>query len=44
MQHYLNMGFPVKVVEAKGAVDNVHGVPVEIVERMKKQYEKYNGE
>jgi len=44
MEPYLDMGFPVKVVEAKGAFDNVHGVPVEIVERMKKQYEKYDGE
>jgi len=33
MKPYLNMGFPVKVIEAKGAFDNVHGMPVDIVER-----------
>jgi predicted kinase len=42
MQPYIDMGYPVKVVEATGNYDNVHGVPPEIVERMRERYEAYS--
>jgi len=42
MQPYLDMGYPVKVVEATGNYDNVHGVPSEIVERMRERFEAYS--
>lgn len=41
MQPYLDMGYPVKVVEATGNYDNLHGVPTEIVERMRERFETY---
>ena len=42
MQPYIDIGFPVKVVEATGNYDNVHGVPQEIVDRMRERYEAYS--
>lgn len=42
MQPYFDMGYPVRVVEATGNYDNVHGVPTEIVEQMRERYEAYS--
>lgn len=41
MQPYLDMGYPVRVIEATGNYDNVHGVPPEIVEQMRERFEVY---
>lgn len=42
MQKYLDLPYPAKVVEATGNYDNVHGVPPEIVERMRERFEAYS--
>lgn len=42
MQPYLDMGYPVKIVEATGNYGNVHGVPPEIVRRMRERFEVYS--
>jgi predicted kinase len=42
MQPYLGMGYPVKVIEATGNYGNAHGVPSEIVERMRERFEAYS--
>lgn len=41
LQPYMNMGYPVKIVEAMGNYDNVHGVPSAIINKMRKRYEAY---
>lgn len=42
MQPYLDMGYPVNVVEATGNYDNVHGVPTGVVDRMRERFEEYS--
>lgn len=42
MQKYLDLPYPVKVIEATGNYDNVHGVPPDIVDRMRERYEAYS--
>lgn len=42
MQKYLSLPYQVKVVEATGTYDNAHGVPTEIVERMRERFEAYS--
>jgi len=41
MQPYLDMGFPVRVIEATGEYENVHGVPRAAIERMRARWEAY---
>ena len=40
MDPYLKMGYPVRIITAKGNYTNVHGVPAEKVEQMKKRWEE----
>jgi len=42
MQPYLDMGYPVTVIEATGNYANVHGVPQEVVNRMRERFEAYS--
>lgn len=37
----LGLELEVEVIEAKGRYQNVHGVPDEVVERMRRQYESF---
>lgn len=39
MQPYMEMGFPIEVIVARGNWPNVHGVPVEAIERMRARWE-----
>jgi len=39
MQPYVDMGFPVQVIVARGNWPNVHGVPAEAIERMRERWE-----
>lgn len=36
---YFNMGYPTRVLRATGCFPNIHGVPDEVVKRMKENYE-----
>ena len=39
MQPYLDMGFPVRVIEASGSWPNIHGVPDHAIKRMRQLWE-----
>jgi len=39
MQPYMEMGFPVEVIVARGNWPNVHGVPAEAIKRMRARWE-----
>lgn len=39
MKPYFDMGYEVRVIECKGRWDNIHGVPVEAIERMAERWE-----
>lgn len=41
MQKYIDLHYPVKIVDANGDYENVHGVPVDVVERMRERYEVF---
>lgn len=41
MQKYLDLPYPVEVVVATGSYQNVHGVPEEVVQRMRDRFEMY---
>lgn len=42
MQPYLNMGFPVVVIECQSQFENIHNVPSRTIEKMKARWEKYH--
>ncbi len=37
---YIALGFPYEIIECKGNYENVHGVPAEVVARMKANYQE----
>jgi ABC-type molybdenum transport system ATPase subunit/photorepair protein PhrA len=37
---YTSLGFPYEIIECKGNYENVHGVPAEVVARMKANYQE----
>ena len=39
MQPYIDMGYPLTIVTATGHYQNTHGVPLEVVEAMKRRFE-----
>lgn len=41
MQFYLDLGFPVVVLECKGTWNSVHPVPVEAIQKMRGRWESY---
>jgi predicted kinase len=41
MQPYLDMGYPVDVITATGDYGSVHGVPADVIERMRSRWEAY---
>ncbi len=40
LEKYTSLGFPYEVIECKGGYENVHGVPAEVVARMKANYQE----
>lgn len=43
MQPYLEMGAPVRVIEATGSFKSEHAVPSEVIEKMRRLWELYIG-
>jgi len=43
MKDFLNLGNPVTVIECKGNYGSVHGVPEDMMQRMRDAWEPYNG-
>ena len=41
MQPYLDMGFPVVILECKGTWNSVHPVPAEAIQKMRDRWETY---
>lgn len=41
MQPYLDMGFPVTVIECKAQFKNIHGVPEASIQKMRDRWEPY---
>jgi len=41
MQPYLEMGYPVRVLEAKGCYQSEHAVPPEVLQQMRELWESY---
>ncbi len=37
---YVALGFPYEIIECKGSYESVHGVPAEVVARMKANYQE----
>ena len=40
MKRYIDLGFPFRVIEAKGKWENIHGVPINVIETMARNWEK----
>lgn len=40
MEPYINLGYPIEIIEAKGNYKTVHNVPEEKIQFMKDMYEK----
>lgn len=43
LQRYVDLGFPVRIIEARGNWPNIHGVPLEVIEIMKARWEPLSG-
>ncbi len=41
MKPYLEMGYPVRVLEAKGDFESLHNVPKHVIEEMRELWETY---
>ena len=41
MQPYLELGYPVRVIEATGSFKSEHAVPPEVLRQMREQWEPY---
>ena len=41
MRPYLDMGFPVQVIECKSQFQNIHGVPESSIQKMRERWEHY---
>lgn len=44
MQPYLDLGYKTLIFKVEGNFQSVHKVPQEVIDRMKENYEPYNGE